>query len=381
MTKEQAWISLRAVSVILIAILIILVSAYLFTITYPFVIAALIAWMFAPLLRLLKIRLKFPSTLASLTTVLIGISVLGGVITGITFLIIYIFQQISHELPGWIEQGAAQLQEMFNSFVLPIWTEMNWFIDNLNVEQQQTLQQGITELGNQLGNIIGNVAQSLANGLTNVVSGIPAFLFAFIFVILAVYFIGKDVGTMKASLQSRVPVGIQTKFTLFVQEVKTRVWGFIRAQLILMIITTVVVLIGLLILGVENAITMALITGVAEILPYLGTGTILIPWGIYLVISGEIFLGISILVLYVVVVIVRQSLEPKVLSVSMNLNTLAVLFSLFVGFQILGVIGLFLGPALLVVLTILKDIGVIQDIEQFIKHGFIDDEPPRNNTS
>lgn len=105
MTKEQAWISLRAVSVILIAILIILVSAYLFTITYPFVIAALIAWMFAPLLRLLKIRLKFPSTLASLTTVLIGISVLGGVITGITFLIIYIFQQISHELPGWIEQA------------------------------------------------------------------------------------------------------------------------------------------------------------------------------------------------------------------------------------------------------------------------------------
>ncbi|GAK10054.1 sporulation integral membrane protein YtvI [Geomicrobium sp. JCM 19038] len=376
MTKEQAFVVARAVGVFIAAIVALLVSAYLFRISYPFVIAAFIAWLFSPLLKVLKIKFKFPSTLASLTTVLIGISVLGGIITGITFLIIYIVQQISDQLPGWIEQGAMQLQQMFNQLILPIWQEMNWFIDNLSGEQQQTLQQGITELGNQVGSILGNFAQSIANGMTNIVSGIPVFLFAFIFVILAVYFIGKDIGTMKASLQSRIPVGIQTKFVLFTEQVKTRVWGFIRAQLILMTITTVIVLIGLLVLDVEYAITLALITGLAEILPYLGTGTILIPWGIYSLVTGDIFLGISLLVLYVVVVIVRQSLEPKVLSVSMNLNTLAVLFSLFVGFQVLGVIGLFLGPALLVVLTILKDIGVITEVEQFIRHGFIEETPP-----
>ncbi|EZH64960.1 transporter [Bacillaceae bacterium JMAK1] len=376
MTKEQAFVVARAVGVFIAAIVALLVSAYLFRISYPFVIAAFIAWLFSPLLKVLKIKFKFPSTLASLTTVLIGISVLGGIITGITFLIIYIVQQISDQLPGWIEQGAMQLQQMFNQLILPIWQEMNWFIDNLSSEQQQTLQQGITELGNQLGSILGNFAQSIANGMTNIVSGIPVFLFAFIFVILAVYFIGKDIGTMKASLQSRIPIGIQTKFVLFMEQVKTRVWGFIRAQLILMTITTIIVLIGLLVLDVEYAITLALITGLAEILPYLGTGTILIPWGIYSLVTGDIFLGISLLVLYIVVVIVRQSLEPKVLSVSMNLNTLAVLFSLFVGFQVLGVIGLFLGPALLVILTILKDIGVITDIEQFIRHGFIEEASP-----
>ncbi|MBM7634786.1 sporulation integral membrane protein YtvI [Geomicrobium sediminis] len=376
MTKEQAFVVARAVGVFIAAIVALLVSAYLFRISYPFVIAAFIAWLFSPLLKVLKIKFKFPSTLASLTTVLIGISVLGGIITGITFLIIYIVQQISDQLPGWIEQGAMQLQQMFNQLILPIWQEMNWFIHNLSGEQQQTLQQGITELGNQVGSILGNFAQSIANGMTNIVSGIPVFLFALIFVILAVYFIGKDIGTMKASLQSRIPVGIQTKFVLFTEQVKTRVWGFIRAQLILMTITTVIVLIGLLVLDVEYAITLALITGLAEILPYLGTGTILIPWGIYSLVTGDIFLGISLLVLYVVVVIVRQSLEPKVLSVSMNLNTLAVLFSLFVGFQVLGVIGLFLGPALLVVLTILKDIGVITEVEQFIRHGFIEETPP-----
>ncbi|GAK01370.1 sporulation integral membrane protein YtvI [Geomicrobium sp. JCM 19055] len=381
MTKEQAFVVARAVGVFIAAIVALLVSAYLFRISYPFVIAAFIAWLFSPLLKVLKIKLKFPSTLASLTTVLIGISVLGGIITGITFLIIYIVQQISDQLPGWIEQGAMQLQHMFNQLILPIWQEMNWFIHNLSGEQQQTLQQGITELGNQVGSILGNFAQSIANGMTNIVSGIPVFLFAFIFVILAVYFIGKDIGTMKASLQSRIPIGIQTKFVLFMEQVKTRVWGFIRAQLILMTITTIIVLIGLLVLNVEYAITLALITGLAEILPYLGTGTILIPWGIYSLVTGDIFLGISLLVLYVVVVIVRQSLEPKVLSVSMNLNTLAVLFSLFVGFQVLGVIGLFLGPALLVVLTILKDIGVITEVEQFIRHGFIEETPPDKKIS
>ncbi|MBB6450681.1 sporulation integral membrane protein YtvI [Geomicrobium halophilum] len=369
MTKEQAWTIGRAIIVISSTILIFWLVAYLFTLTYPFVIAAIIAWSLSPLLKYLKIKLRFPSSLASLTALLVGISLLGGIITGLTFLIIYGVQQLALHLPEWIEQGAAQLQLTFNQTIWPLWTEMTGLLNNLSADQQQTMQQGITQLGNQLGNILGNLGTAIADGLGNFFSAIPTFLIATIFVLLAVYFIGKDIGSIKIGIQKRIPTFIQAKFVLFIHEVRVRVFGFVRAQFILMFITSILVYIGLLILGTENALMMAIITGLAEIIPYLGTGTILIPWAIYSFITGEIFMGVALTILYIVVVIVRQSLEPKVLSVSMNLNAIGVLFSLFVGLQLFGVVGLIIGPALLVVLTILNDIGVVADIEEFIYNG------------
>ncbi|SDJ11278.1 sporulation integral membrane protein YtvI [Natribacillus halophilus] len=370
MTKEHAHIIGRAVIVIGSIILILWATGYLFTLTYPFIIAAVIAWMLSPLLKYLKIKLKFPSGVASFISLLVGMSLLGGIITGLTFLGIYGFRQLSEQLPGWIEQGAEQLQRIFNETILPIWTEMTGFFDNLTAAQQQTMQEGITQLGNQIGNILGNLGQTIADGLGNIFTAIPTFLLVIIFVFLAVYFIGKDMGAIKVGLQRRIPKFVQAKFVLFIQQMRVRVFGFIRAQLILMFITSVLVLIGLLILGTENPLMMAIIIGVAEILPYLGTGTILIPWAIYSFVTGEIFMGIALSILYIVVVIVRQSLEPKVLSSSMNLNALGVLLSLFIGLQLFGVIGLIIGPALLVIITILNDIGVVAEIEDFIYHGF-----------
>ncbi|AXF57612.1 sporulation integral membrane protein YtvI [Salicibibacter kimchii] len=370
MTKAQASTIGRAVIVVGSIIILFLLAAYLFKLTYPFIIAAIIAWGLSPLLKYLKIKLRFPSTLASFVALLVGISLLGGIITGITFLMIYGFRQFGEQLPRWIEQGAEQLQQIFNETILPVWTEMTGFFDNLTAAQQETMHQGITQLGNQIGNILGNVGQAIADGVGNIFTAIPTVLLVIIFVLLAIYFMGKDAGAIKVGLQRRIPAFVQAKFVMFMQQVRVRVFGFIRAQLILMFITSVIVLVGLLVLGTENALMLAIIIGVAEILPYLGTGTILIPWAVYSFITGEIFMGIALSILYIVVVIVRQSIEPKVLSVSMNVNALSVLFSLFIGLQLFGIIGLFIGPALLVVITILNDIGVIKDIEDFIYTGF-----------
>lgn len=121
---------------------------------------------------------------------------------------------------------------------------------------------------------------------------------------------------------------------------------------------------------VEGAYWLAAVVGVAEFLPYLGTGTILIPWGVYLIITGNFGLGLGLLILYTITMIVRQIIEPKVLSSSMNLNPLAVLISLFAGLQMFGAVGLLAGPAILVLFIILWDIGVAKDISRFIRYGF-----------
>lgn len=150
-------------------------------------------------------------------------------------------------------------------------------------------------------------------------------------------------------------------------DLKSKLMGFLTAQFILISMTALVNLIGLLILQVEHPLTIALILGVVDLLPYLGTGIILIPWGVYSILTGDLFLGIGLLILYGLTITLRQLAEPKVLSSSLGLNPLATLVSLFVGLQLFGFIGLFLGPVILVLFLSFYEAKIFEGIWRFIK--------------
>ena len=154
--------------------------------------------------------------------------------------------------------------------------------------------------------------------------------------------------------------------TVFV-DLKRAFFGFIKAQLTLISITTIIILIGLLVLRVNYAITIALVTGLVDIIPYLGTGLIFVPWIIYEFITGDINLAIGLVVLYVIVLVQRQIMEPKVLSSNIGMDPLATLISLFVGFKLIGFLGLIVGPITLVILTTLQKANVFHDVWTFIK--------------
>ena len=128
-----------------------------------------------------------------------------------------------------------------------------------------------------------------------------------------------------------------------------------------------IILIGLFILRVDYAVTIALITGFVDLLPYVGTGLIFVPWIIYQAITGNIGLAIGLAVLYVVVLVQRQLMEPKVLSSNIGLDPLATLIALFIGFKLIGFLGLIVGPVALVILTTLHRANVFRDLWTFIK--------------
>ena len=140
--------------------------------------------------------------------------------------------------------------------------------------------------------------------------------------------------------------------TVFI-DLKKALFGFIKAQLTLISITAVIILIGLLILRVDYAITIALVAGIVDIIPYLGTGVVFVPWIIYVAIGGDMGLAIGLGVLYIVVLVQRQIMEPKILSSNIGLDPLATLIALFVGFKLIGFLGLIVGPVTLVIISTL----------------------------
>ncbi|WP_026691130.1 sporulation integral membrane protein YtvI [Alteribacter aurantiacus] len=379
MTREQAYVFLRALIVAIVIAVSLWVLGRILSLTYPFLIAALLVWPLLPLIRVLRERLRFPNGLAVLAALLVGLSTIGGIFTGLVFLLIFGIQQITKYAPEWFMTASIHMQDFFNTTIFPIWEQVIGIIATLTPEQQQALQEGITGLGTQAGELLGQLGQALADTLRQLLIAVPSSMIVIFFILLSVYFIGKDWGHMKAYLHDFFSAPILKKTRLFGRAFRIRVLGFLRAQLILMALTSVIVLIGMTIIQVDQAVTLAIVVGVAEILPYLGSGTILIPWAIYLFIIGDLTLGIGVAVVYGVTLVARQSLEPKILSSSMNLHPLAVLISLFAGLQLFGAFGLFLGPLFLVIIVILKDIGVVKDITDFVKDGFVDREEKKKH--
>lgn len=134
----------------------------------------------------------------------------------------------------------------------------------------------------------------------------------------------------------------------------------IRSYALIMTITFVELSIGLTIIGIPNSVLIALCIAVFDILPVLGTGGIMIPWTIIAFIQGDIQRAIGLLIIYVVVTIIRNILEPKIVGSQLGLYPVVTLMSMYVGTCLLGVVGLFGFPITLSLIKNLNDKGVIK---------------------
>ncbi len=127
--------------------------------------------------------------------------------------------------------------------------------------------------------------------------------------------------------------------------------GYIRAQAVLMVITFGLLSLFLVLLGVKNAVLIALGTALLDAVPVFGTGFVLIPWALWSLLTGSVSLGFGLLALYGVCSLTRQILEPKILSSHIGLHPLLTLTGIFVGYRLLGLAGLVLGPAAMLVIV------------------------------
>lgn len=106
-------------------------------------------------------------------------------------------------------------------------------------------------------------------------------------------------------------------------------------------------------LEIKYPTTIAIITGIIDLLPLLGAGIVLIPYAIYSLITGNTVLGIGLLIIWGIWVVIKQIIEPKVVSKQMGIHPIFTLLAMYTGYKLIGVFGLMLGP---ITLLILKNI-------------------------
>ena len=137
-------------------------------------------------------------------------------------------------------------------------------------------------------------------------------------------------------------------------------WVCVRSYALIMSITFVELSILLTFIGIEHSVIVAFCTAIFDILPVLGTGGIMVPWAVLTAISGNWILGLKLFIVYIIVTVVRNIIEPKIVGGQLGLHPVVTLCSMFVGVQLLGAIGLFGFPIGLSLLRYLNDHGVIK---------------------
>lgn len=120
--------------------------------------------------------------------------------------------------------------------------------------------------------------------------------------------------------------------------------GLLIVQINLIIISTIIMSIGFFMLRVDKPIFLASFTAIIDILPYVGSIIVFIPIIIYNIIMKNYFMAIGFIILYIILILVKEILEAKFLSNKLDLHPLIVFLSIYIGLNIFGFLGMIIGP-------------------------------------
>jgi sporulation integral membrane protein YtvI len=336
-------------------------------ITYPFLIGLLIAFFINPLVNIFERKGRMPRALAVLLGLIIIVAFFAGLITLLIAEIVSGANYLAKVVPEHLDTLITYVEKIFAGQIIPFYNQITSVFNKLDAGQQDTIMANIQNFGKKIGSTAGSFIKNFFGNIPNIISWFPNAATVLIFSLLATFFISKDWYKLTAFLSKLLPQKAKISGRKVFIDLKKALFGFVRAQVTLISITTVIILIGLLILRVDYAITIALVTGIVDIIPYLGTGAVFVPWIIYESIGGDMGLAVGLGVLYLIVLVQRQVMEPKILSSSIGLDPLATLIALFAGFKLIGFLGLILGPVTLVVFNTLNRANVFHDLWVFIK--------------
>ena len=346
--------------VIFIFTLIALYIAFKLSIFYiPFLIAFIISLLIEPLIRkVMKItnltrKISAIITLISIFSIIIGLLILGitSIITEAT--------NILNNLNDNMEVITSNIQGMISRISL----------DSINIPEQI-----MDIINNSFSGLIGegrNILQNILSKIINTVTYIPKIMIYTGITILATYFVCTDKMYILDQMEHHLPRNWVKKFGYKLRKVISSLGDYLKAQGILILISFSIVLLGLLTfdfigMNVKYPLIMAVLIGFIDALPILGAGTVMIPWAIVSAFNGDIKLAIALIVLYVVIIIVKQLIEPRIVSSHIGIHPIFTLIAMYTGFKLIGLIGMFIGPIILIILKnifeTMIDNGVVKTI-------------------
>ncbi|GGH48066.1 sporulation integral membrane protein YtvI [Paenibacillus silvae] len=337
-----------------IALLVLTVYVIMFTFSKLYHIAApvflsfIVFWMIEPLARFLH-RKGLPKVLGTTISLLLFLGLITAGFFGVGFFIVSQISDLQVNFPGYVEL----IQREFTNLVLLI------------QDKSDALPEGILDKINEyfatLSGFLSKWVTSGAQFIIGFLSSFSSFITNFGIAIILAFFLSIEIESWRKFARAKMPKTLKTANDFMRTHVFKTIRSYIKAQIIMMLITFVLIYAGLLILGTSNAFTIAAVCAIFDLVPLLGVPVIFIPWIIYLLIVGDSVLAIGLIVILAVTMLTRQLLEPKISGNSIGVSSAYLMLSfMLISLSIFGLAGVVLSPVLLILLKELLQQGYLQ---------------------
>lgn len=313
----------------------------------PFVIGWGIAAIAAPLVNWLEKKFNIVKKLGS---ALIVILVIGLIVVGIYFAVSRIILEV-----GDLIKNIPELYAQLESGLRQIGSAMSGIFEKLPVVIQDGWNTVVANLDQYMGDLVSRISEPTVMAAGNFAKSLPSYLISVIVAILSAYFFTIQREDVLKWMKQIAPPSVEKRMTLVMDNLRYAVGGYFKAQFKIMGVVFLILLIGFAVLGVRYFVLVAFLISFLDFLPFFGTGTAMIPWGIYKFLMGDYKMAILLIAIYAVTQLVRQLLQPKLVADSVGMNPLVTLLLLYIGYRIGSVLGMILAvPVGMVLINMLQ---------------------------
>lgn len=319
----------------------------------PFVIGCIISLIANPLVRLLERKLKLVRKHGSMITII-------GVLAAVILIGYFAGAKLVSEAVNLIE-SIPQMYENSKEDFEEIGNNLQVFYDRLPSDVQTSISKISEDLSGYIGDAVQAIGEPTFEAAGNFAKNVPGTLIGIIMCIISAYFFTADRDNIVEMMRKVVPEGVWKRCSDVVSDLKHVVGGYFKAQFKIMLVVYIILIVGLLILKVDYVLLVGLLIAFLDALPFFGTGTVLGPWAILKILSGDYAMAVGLIILYLVTQLVRQLIQPKIVGDSIGMNPLAALFFMFLGYKFSSIIGMIVAVPIGMILINLYKSGVFDN--------------------
>lgn len=353
---------------IIIALLVlagVLITYFYFSQIFPIILAFILALTFEPFVRIMMRKFKWKTRVLPVLITFLSFLILSGLFIYITVVIVFDI------LYGWafqIPRYAIEIQHFIQNNIENFYRFLQEVpMADVIIAELETLSSGFMQTA--LG-ITTSIVSGIGSLVQSIVAGIPNLIFVSLFFLIALFLFSLELPRVKRIFWSWFRSDLATKMQIVSKRMGEVFLGYWKAQLILSIGVFILCYISLKFIAPGPALVMSFIIWIVDIIPlYVGPALVLVPWALIVMMLGDMFTGVQLIILTIVLLVLRRTIEPKVLGDSIGLAALPTVLSMYFGYVFGGVIGLIFGPFVYIAFITAKESGLFELTAKTAKPG------------
>lgn len=320
---------------------------------FPFFVAFIVTMLLRPIVRFMHNKLRINTRIASVVLVILFYGTIGVIIIWMIIEIVSFAADKVKDLPSFF-------QNQIQPFLVLLFDEIQEMLHNFDPEMAIDFDATANSLLSSIGSTVMSFSGKLVGNLTDIAVSVPTFLLNIVIMVVATIFLLVDFESIQAFIKKQLPERTNELIHNIGTHLGKLLKKYILSYSLIMLITFGEIWAGLSIIGVKYSALIAALIAIFDILPVVGSGLILAPWAIICIILGDIGRAIGLFILWAVLCVVRQIIEPKIVGNSVGMHPFLTLFAMLAGNFIYGGIGILLLPITLALCQSLNSAGVVK---------------------